>query len=37
MKASGPYDETVDDLLKADPEFAAVYLAAALDEADHFK
>ena len=34
MKASRPHDETVIDLLKADPEFAAVYLAAALDEAD---
>ncbi len=28
------HDETVVDLLKADPEFAAVYLAAALDEVD---
>ena len=34
MKASRPYDETVVDLLKADPEFAAVYLGAELDEAD---
>ena len=34
MKASRPHDETVVDLLKADPEFAAVYLAAALDEFD---
>ena len=34
MKASRPHDETVIDMLKADPEFAAVYLAAALDEAD---
>lgn len=34
MKASRPHDDTVVDLLKADPEFAAVYLAAALDEAD---
>ena len=34
MKASRPHDETVVDLLKADPDFAAVYLAAALDEAD---
>ena len=32
MKASRPHDETVVDLLKADPEFGAVYLAAALDE-----
>jgi probable addiction module antidote protein len=28
------YEETVVAMLKADPEFAAVYLAAALDEAD---
>ena len=34
MKASRPHDETVVKLLKDDPEFAAVYLAAALDEAD---
>ena len=34
MKASRPHDETVVDLLKADPDFGAVYLAAALDEAD---
>ena len=33
MKASRAHDETVVDLLKADPEFAGVYLAAALDEA----
>ena len=33
MQASRPHDETVVDLLKADPEFAAVYLAAALGEA----
>ena len=32
MQASRPHDETVVGLLKADPEFAAVYLAAALDE-----
>jgi probable addiction module antidote protein len=34
MKASRPHDETVVDMLKADPEFAAVYLAAALEEAE---
>ena len=34
MKASRSHDETVVHLLKADPGFAAVYLAAALDEAD---
>ena len=34
MKASRPHDETVVDLLQGDPDFAAVYLAAALDEAD---
>lgn len=34
MKASCPHDETVVDLLKADPGFAAVYLAVALDEAE---
>jgi DNA-binding phage protein len=34
MQASRPHDETVVDLLKADPEFAAVYLAAAIDEAE---
>jgi probable addiction module antidote protein len=34
VKASRPHDELVVDLLKADPEFAAVYLAAALEEAD---
>jgi probable addiction module antidote protein len=34
MKASRPLDETMVAMLKADPEFAAVYLAAALDEAD---
>ncbi len=28
------HEETVVAMLKADPEFAAVYLAAALDEAD---
>lgn len=34
MKASRPHDDLVVDLLKSDPEFAAVYLAAALEEAD---
>ena len=39
MKASRPRDATVIDMLKADPEFAAVYLAAvypaaATDEAE---
>jgi DNA-binding phage protein len=34
MTASRPHDETVVAMLKADPEFAAVYLAAALDEAE---
>ena len=34
MKASRPHDETVVKLLKDDPDFAAVYLAAALDESD---
>ncbi len=34
MKASRPHDETVVDMLKADPDFAAVYLAAALEEAE---
>ncbi len=28
------YETTVVDMLKEDPEFAAVYLAAALDESD---
>jgi probable addiction module antidote protein len=32
MNASRPHDATVVDMLKADPDFAAVYLAAALDE-----
>jgi probable addiction module antidote protein len=32
MNASRPHDETVVDMLKADPDFASVYLAAALDE-----
>lgn len=31
---SRPHDETVVELLRADPEFANDYLAAALDEAD---
>ncbi len=34
MKASRPHDETLVKLLKDDPDFAAVYLGAALDEAD---
>ena len=34
MKASRPHDETVVTLLKSDPDFAAVYLGAALDESD---
>ena len=32
--ASRPYDAAVVELLKADPDFANEYLAAALDEAD---
>ena len=32
--ASRPHDEAVVDLLKEDPEFAIVYLAAALEESD---
>ena len=32
MKSSRPHDETAVRLLKDDPEFASVYLAAALDE-----
>ena len=34
MTASRPHDDTVVDMLRADPGFAAVYLAAAMDEAD---
>ena len=34
MKSSRPHDETAVRLLKDDPEFAPVYLAAALDESD---
>ena len=34
MKSSRPHDETAVRLLKDDPEFAAVYLAAALEESD---
>jgi DNA-binding phage protein len=34
MAASRSHDETVIDLLKADHEFAAEYLVAAIDEAD---
>ncbi len=32
MKASQPYDETVVEMLKADPDMADVYLATALEE-----
>lgn len=32
--ASRPHDAAVVDMLKADPEFADVYLAAALEEVD---
>ena len=32
MKASQPYDETVVEMLKADPEMADIYLATALEE-----
>jgi probable addiction module antidote protein len=32
MKASQPHDETVVEMLKADPEMADLYLAAALEE-----
>ena len=32
MKASQPEDETVVEILKADPEMADVYLATALEE-----
>lgn len=34
VKASRSHDESVIEMLKADPEFANEYLAAALDEAD---
>lgn len=34
MKSSQPHDETVVELLKADPEMADLYLAAALEEAN---
>lgn len=34
MKASRPHDETVVEMLKADPEMADVYLATALEEAN---
>jgi len=33
-KASRSHDEAIVEMLKADPEFANEYLAAALDEAD---
>ncbi len=32
--ASRPHDDAVVELLKADPDFASVYLAAALDESE---
>ncbi|GBU14715.1 DNA-binding prophage protein [Polaromonas sp.] len=34
MKAVQPHDETVVEMLKADPEMADVYLATALEEAN---
>lgn len=34
MKASKPHDESVVDMLKADPELADAYLATALEEAN---
>ena len=34
MTASRPHDDTVVDMLRADPGFAAVYLATAMDEAE---
>lgn len=34
MKASQPHDKTVVEMLKAAPEMADVYLAAALEEAN---
>jgi probable addiction module antidote protein len=34
MKASQPHDETVVEMLKADPEMVDVYLATALEEAN---
>lgn len=34
MKASQPHDETVVEMLKADPKMANVYLATALEEAN---
>jgi probable addiction module antidote protein len=33
--ASRPHDAVVVELLKEDPDFASVYLAAALEESDH--
>ena len=33
MNASRPHDDTVVEMLKADPEMADVYLATALEEA----
>ena len=33
MKAAQPHDETVAELLKADPDLADIYLATALEEA----
>ena len=34
MTASRPHDDIVVDMLRADPSFAAVYLATAMDEAE---
>lgn len=34
MKSSQPHDETVVEMLKADPEMADAYLATALEEAN---
>ena len=34
ISASRPHDETVVEILKAEPEFADTYLATALDEAE---
>lgn len=34
LSASQPHSETVIEMLQADPEFAAAYLAAAFDESD---
>ena len=34
MKAAQPHDQTVVEILKADPEMADIYLATALEEAN---